>query len=317
MSTSSTITEARDRFVSERHRYEDLAAEVRAALAAELRKRGVEAEVTGRAKEIASFVTKAFRKMYTDPWEETTDKAGVRVTLFYERDVQTAVDTVLELYPTDATIEDKRQELEVEKLGYLGLHVTVKVPNGSDLLPCEIQVRTSAQGSWAVVSHHLLYKPDLILPDPVRRSLYRLLALVELFDSEVEHAMSAFMSLPEYVAASLKAAAERAFYEFRTEPYDQQLTMLVLDAIKPAFASEDLGGYASRLDDFVDAQRPRIAERLAHYRDGSAHPILSQPEAIVLFERIETAADQLEEAWMGAFPEDLLDDVKAAWGYDL
>lgn len=317
MSTSSAIAAARDRYVSEFGIYESLAAEVRASIASELRRRGIEAETSARAKEVASFVTKAFRKNYTDPWEQTTDKAGVRVTLFYERHLQTALDIILDLYPTDPYVEDKRQELEVEKLGYLGVHVTVKVKQGAEMLPCEVQIRTSSQGSWAVVSHHLLYKPDLVLPDSVRRSLYRLLALVELFDSEVEHAMATFTSLPEFAAASLKTAAERAFYEFRTEPYDQQLTMIVLDSIKAAFDTGDLAGYTAQLGDFVSAQKARIADRLAHYRDGSAHPILSQPEAIVLFERLEAAADQLEEAWLGAFPIDLLDDVKAAWGYDL
>lgn len=317
MTTPSTIATARDRFVAEHARYEEVVESVATRVGAELRRRGIEAEVTGRAKDVASFVTKAFRKGYADPWAQTTDKAGVRVTTFYSRDVQNAIDTVLELFPDQPIIEDKREELRVQELDYLGVHVTVRVQNAGEQLPCEIQIRTSAQGSWAVVSHHLLYKPDLELPEPVRRSLYRLLALVELFDSEVEHAMAEFTSLPQYAASSIRTAAERAFYQFRTEPYDHRLTLLVLDGVKAAIGNDNLAGYGVALQEFVEQQRDRIADRLDRYRGDAAHPILSQPEAIVLFERLENSAAQLEEAWLAAFPADLLEDVKAAWGYDL
>jgi ppGpp synthetase/RelA/SpoT-type nucleotidyltranferase len=316
--SSAGLAEARDRFVLERPKYVALVDSQLPRLRAEMRRIGVECEVTGRAKDVASFVTKAFRKQYTDSWTQTTDKAGLRITTFYERDIDAAVARVLAMYPDGATIEDKRSELDVAELGYLGVHVTATVRgDGDEPLTCEIQVRTAAQSSWAVMSHHLLYKPDLQLPVPVRRALYRLLALVELFDSEVERAMKEFSELPAHALAMVRGAAERAYYEFAVDEYDQQLTLTVLDALRSAFHDAELAGYAVQLEEFVDANRERIADRLARYRGLTAHPVLSQPEALVLFERLQHAPVALEEAWLAAFPLDVLDDVRAAWGYDL
>lgn len=316
--SGAALLEARDRFVSERHKFVDLCDRLQHQLRLDMRRAGVECEVTGRAKDVGSFVTKSFRKAYADPWAQTTDKAGVRITTFYERGVDVALERVLTMFPDAPKVEDKRDELDVRELGYLGVHVTVKAIGLDDeVLPCEIQIRTAAQSSWAVVSHHLLYKPDLQLPDPVRRALYRLLALVEMFDNEVERAMREFISLPAYASATLQAAAERMYYEFEVDEYDRRLTLTVLDALRPTFDDDELATYSAQLQEFVEGHRERIADRLSRYRGLTAHPILSQPEALVLFERLEVKPHTLEEVWLAAFPADLLEDVRAVWGYEI
>ena len=51
----------------------------------------------------------------------------------------------------------------------------------------EIQVRTLNQHAWSNASHKLSYKHDGDLPHELQRKLYRLLALYELADQEIEN----------------------------------------------------------------------------------------------------------------------------------
>jgi hypothetical protein len=65
------------------------------------------------------------------------------------------------------------------------------VPSFSSLgeLKAEIQVRTMAQHMWAAASHILQYKDEQNVPQPVKRSIYRVSALLETIDLEFERVL--------------------------------------------------------------------------------------------------------------------------------
>lgn len=57
-------------------------------------------------------------------------------------------------------------------------------------LKAEVQVRTVTQHVWAAASHVLQYKQEASVPLPVRRSIYRVSALLETVDLEFERVLS-------------------------------------------------------------------------------------------------------------------------------
>ena len=154
--------------------------------------------VTGRAKSVASFASKAARTadgelVYVDPMREITDQIGVRVITYVHSDVA----AVAEVFDDQLRIIDDR-DLGLEtaregRFGYASRHLLVEadepVPATYDDLAglrASVQVRTVLQHAWAEFEHDVRYKgtiPEEHAPDLDRR--FTLAAgLLELADRE-------------------------------------------------------------------------------------------------------------------------------------
>lgn len=163
-----------------------------------------------------SFAEKLQRegKGYTDPLNEITDLAGLRVILYYVDDVAKVADLIEREFRVDETRSvDKRSVLAPDQFGYLSVHKIVStskaradLPEWSGLsdLVAEIQIRTVLQHSWAAISHALQYKHEQDVPDKFRRRLTRLSGLLELADEE-------FAALREQQIIQRKEIAEKVF----------------------------------------------------------------------------------------------------------
>ncbi len=174
--------------------YEQLCGEVAYILRKRLATRGVEtASITSRAKTLESVLEKVQRKLYTDPLEELTDLAGVRVVCLYGSELE----KVAEVIRTEFTVledVDKLDELGVDHFGYGARHFVVRLGLNSsgarydDLkhLPCEVQVRTVVQDAWAIIQHHMVYKRDSQVPTQLQRKLNSLAGLFETVDDQFE-----------------------------------------------------------------------------------------------------------------------------------
>lgn len=183
-------------------------------------------EVTTRAKEPGSFVKKALRKGYADPLKEIGDKAGARVVVPFARDRGRIVDVCSEVLSlTD--LEDKRDKLGSERIGYLGVHYTasfredVLAPEELDLLGlrAELQIHTKAESAWATVTHDSLYKSVVPVPDDVARRLMRLAALAEIFDDEVERFLVELAAQPGFAELDvLLPQLDAMLLNYRPEP---------------------------------------------------------------------------------------------------
>lgn len=99
---------------------------------------------------------------------------------------------------TVVSSEDTALRLEDSQFGYQSKHYIVKlktdwlaVPIYSDLggIVVETQIRTLAQHMWAVASHKLQYKREESVPLPLRRSIYRVSALLEVVDLEIDRVL--------------------------------------------------------------------------------------------------------------------------------
>lgn len=149
--------------------------------------------LTSRAKSLSSFCEKMDRKKYSNPFEEITDLAGVRVVYLYLSD-RVRLENVIELEFEVLEKVDKISSQDIDKFGYGALHYVVRLKRThagaryDDLREvfCEIQIRTILQDAWAIVAHHLSYKHESDIPKELRRKLNALSGLFETADDQFE-----------------------------------------------------------------------------------------------------------------------------------
>jgi putative GTP pyrophosphokinase len=180
------------------------------------------AAVSARTKRLESFLEKTLRKSYADPFAETTDFAGVRVTCFYRDDLRKIENLIYDEFPDANKVEDVLVN-NIDRFGYSASHYLVQLDDatcgrgGNDVKgkTCEIQIRTLLQDAWAMFSHHLLYKCEHIIPDSLQRQFYALAGALETADV-------AFQTIRDkrdgYVRSSRASVDRTKLGEVKTDP---------------------------------------------------------------------------------------------------
>ena len=315
----------REKFIAERPIYAGLAKFVEDLVRTEAYQVGIACFCDSRAKEVHSFVKKVvlktiIQRKYTSPYEQTPDKAGARIIVTYESDVTIIEEIIKKLF--DVQKHEKKQ-LGHAELGYLGSHFEVKIPD-SRLQPeqqsfrgkvCEIQIHTHAQSLWAKVSHELLYKPAQAPPEQIQRLVYRLVALLEIFDSEVLSAKQAVLNLPGFQEAGMLEHLEKHFYQLTARPFDKELSLEILGSLVPVLDSAEIVTFGTWLDAFVDKNKLKLVTIFKDYsEDERCSPLLFQPESLLIFELIEIKPFLLKDVWSKVFPVVLLEELASVWG---
>ena len=323
------VEAARVRYARVRPSYEKTAQN----LATEIRhgaiRKNLNCVVEARAKEVSSYVIKVLsKKGIKDPWGDVYDKIGLRIVVQHALQLDVAYDLVTELFGDPLFVtDDRKADIPETELRYPRLHLQMSVPAaldasaGAEGAPtCEVQIRTEASNLWSRMSHYLLYKPTFKLPKVVRRSLYRLLALVELYDSEVERAVDAMRKDPDRDVNLLVSQLERIFYAFCTAHYNVELTRRISSVIIEAVREDERHTYADRLAIFAAEMREDLERAYREYGPGSTPANLgtfvlaSQPESLAIFERLTHAPRTLTQVWeQNSFPDELLEDMKGVW----
>ncbi|MFY1668993.1 hypothetical protein ACN27G_03390 [Plantactinospora sp. WMMB334] len=326
---TSKLEEARLRYVQERPIYESVAKAMAAEVRHEAYRKRLDCLVSSRAKEVSSFVKKALTdKRVQNPYDDVYDKAGVRVVVAHGFDIDVTLQILRELFGEPSYLADDRHEdLPEDQLRYPRIHAQMVVPevlalslNAGAPMSCEFQIRTEASNLWSRMSHSLLYKPEISLPKSVRRSLYRLLALIELFDSEVQRAVAAMKSDPDRELNQLVAQLERIFLAFCGADFNAHLTRDVAGLILQTLRPEVQADYCDVLAEFAKRKRLDLEATYRDYGPNSepgrlgSYLLASQPESIAIFERLESAPRAISALWKKTdIPEDLLDQMKDLW----
>lgn len=324
---AASFEELTTHYAAERPKYERLAAGLGTRIQDALERRGLEVIVQWRAKTIQSFVKKALRKGYADPMVQIGDKAGVRVIVHFEADLPIVHDVVAGLCEISRE-ETKLDALAYDQLGYLGTHLDVRAKDETldeqdrdslRGLAAEVQIHTKAQSAWAVVSHELLYKSPQELSPDIQRGITRLVALVELFDAEITRFRQAIESDPDFKDMAVLSPLDDDIVRFTARRPDRALSAMVVPPVvrlhdQPA---EDL--YPTVLKPFIEQHEQTLQALYAAYRDDErANPLLFQPEALLIFERLANDPDRLRAAWpVDRLPLDLLESLGTIWGVEL
>ena len=311
----------RKQWLEERHIYEEFAVYVAAKLRAMLRDEGVISIVQHRCKDVASLLKKVMRENYSD-YERITDKAGVRVVVKYLSSLADAEALIARNFNVRKA-DDKLKGLAVDQLGYSGRHYDIQLFDDSEQAEfsgkvCEIQLQTKAQNLWSDTSHELLYKPAQDTPAHLRRRINRLVAVMEIFDDEVDGVRKVVSELPDADEARLLALLEVEFFKLTSRSFDAALSLQILSVLKSQFDATGSTAFAKRLTDFVAAEKDKLQEIYRIYADDDrASALLFQPEAIAIFCLLEADQYKLKELWEQSLPITMLDELATVWGVQL
>jgi ppGpp synthetase/RelA/SpoT-type nucleotidyltranferase len=193
--------EARLKYETELDRYEKFARSIAEVLKECLEERHIKTQsISYRVKNPDEFERKAARPMpgsitakYSDPLEQITDKAGVRVITYFLR----SVDEVAEVIDDEFEVIENavKASEEPDRFGYTSLHFLVKYRVSRSRLTeyrkftglvAEIQVRTVLQHAWAEIEHDIQYKSPSALPRTISRRFASLAGLIEIADREFQ-----------------------------------------------------------------------------------------------------------------------------------
>ena len=128
---------------------------------------------------------------------ELRDLVGLRLILLFRKDVPTACQLIESVFEI-TNRSDQAEELSPQEFGYQSIHYIVRAPKAWLSIPtfsafgtfqAEIQVRTLAQHMWAAASHVLQYKQEESVPPPLRRTINRVSALLEIVDLELDRVL--------------------------------------------------------------------------------------------------------------------------------
>lgn len=308
--------------------YRDLVAKAEVVIIPFLREVGVEPHVDGRAKEVPNFVLKAISKHsqrpedYPDPLRDIKDKAGIRILVAALDEVALAVDAAQRAFDLVEPFEDTAQRYEPSTLGYLGHHGQARI-RVHDLTAqddhlrgreFEIQIHTRAQNAWSTVSHPLLYKPVGGDPAPdVARKVYRAVALVSLFDEQLKEARMAVKADTTYRPAAMLAVLRKLFVPWMAGETDEETSLWILANLADLWPPDD---FEEVMKGFVASKRDTLD--LVYSRYGAhvdAHPLLLQPEALAIYERLVSAPAALAATWIEHnLPVELLESLKDVFG---
>ncbi|EFQ83282.1 RelA/SpoT domain protein [Aeromicrobium marinum DSM 15272] len=155
------VSRAVQRYAEEHPALVDLTAHYTRSVIGLLDEAGIDyLTVSGRAKSVASFATKAARtaggrRVFTRPLTEITDQIGIRVITYVQSDVAAVAELLAEEM---SVLEDRdmgRETAGEGRFGYASRHLLVAA---GDLRPAQVQVRTVLQHAWAEFEHDIRYK---------------------------------------------------------------------------------------------------------------------------------------------------------------
>jgi ppGpp synthetase/RelA/SpoT-type nucleotidyltranferase len=325
----SDVEQARQRWIAERPQYEAFGQLVAGRLRESLKPVGVWFHVEARAKTIDSLVKKLLTKK-NHSFESLPDKVGARVIIRYRADVDKVINQVRTLFDSKDP-EDKEKLLGIDRVGYLSVHldnVRLQQNDGDaaqfppDRFWLELQVRTLAQHLWSEMSHDTVYKNEEMITqlDPdVKRRVSLMAGQIEIADREFDRLN---MELSARATVRLLQVLEQHYYTVASQRPNLELSVEVLDALMPLVPQDDVGAFASRLNEFLSARHSIIEGVYTKARelgmDNDATPaFLFQPEVLLIYNLLTSARDKTRKIWNENYPERELERIANTFGISL
>ena len=165
----------------------------------------IKVPVKPRLKADSTLVDKALhRKQYTNPYEDLTDKVGMRFVVLLTTDIKKVCDAIEGAARQGFWDASKDRDYEKERLdkplefSYQSVHYVLrakdgiehqgrKIPGGAT---CEVQIRTLLQHAHSELTHDTLHKPKITAQPGVKRTVAKSMALIEATDEFFEQAIT-------------------------------------------------------------------------------------------------------------------------------
>lgn len=240
-------------------------------------------------------------KSYSDPFNDITDKVGLRFVVLLTSEIRIVTD-LLESIPGWDVRKDR--DYEEEKLSnptpflYQSVHYVVwpksdltigglTVPAGTT---CEIQVRTLLQHAYSELSHDAVYKPKTLVNPQIHREMARSMALIETADNCFQDVAVSMMDKEFQMQGALSILANSYRISISPNPGSSKLNLVLLDEFQDLLPA-DLQGEIERL---VQA-KPYIPGKIS---GRCANPgLFSEPISIFVYWLVSRYESAIVERW--------------------
>jgi ppGpp synthetase/RelA/SpoT-type nucleotidyltranferase len=243
-------------------------------------------EPTSRVKDEKSLLEKAFYrgKGYADPYNDITDKVGVRFVLLTTNQV-TSFTKVIEKIENFICRKDRDYEREQEQnptiFIYQSMHYIISLKNvikcNGITIPtgiyCEVQIRTLLQHAYSELTHDTIYKPKTVAEPRTHRLVARSMALIETTDvifSEVSTLVGVEKNRNEIVINSI----EREYSNKIKFEKEDKMCNLILD-----FYRDNIPTF-NQIYDFIN-EKPYIIVKINERSESKL--LFRQPVILLLY----------------------------------
>jgi putative GTP pyrophosphokinase len=259
-----------------------------------------------RLKDTESLVGKAFHrpeKNYADPYEEITDKVGVRFVVLLSSDIA-KLQRVIEAndqwtWSLDRDFEAEREERPTE-FAYQSVHYVlraaadlepgdIRIPQGT---ACEVQLRTLLQHAHSELTHDNVYKVQsgTVVTNKVHRTVAKSMALIEAVDDFFVEALRQLTEATETERKALLTLGTLYERHVGFPPGTDKTNQIVLHAYRELLSPNLAVEVANLL-----VEKPYIADRI---KEG--HPrslVYRQPWILLAYYLVTTRPRQTLQLW--------------------
>lgn len=298
--------------------YKEIAKIAKKILLRKSREKGITVEITWRTKELTSLIKKIKKKSLEKPYKyrDVTDKLGVRVVCSFNNELS----KIDEIIAEDFVLKNrdiKAESIEYNALGYTSNHYDVAL---KDEKYCEyifeIQSRTLNQDIWARITHKLSYKNNSILPDSVKRSIYRLSAIYELADEEFNRIYCSALEQNISMEQQLLNTLETYSFTLAQSDYDREISIFYIEKIINFFGEEDQKQIVNKIENFIDKAREHILLILKNNIENITgfSWMLTQPEVFLIWYCIENHFYVIRDNWIECLDREEFQYLTNLWG---
>jgi ppGpp synthetase/RelA/SpoT-type nucleotidyltranferase len=319
------VEEARADWIRVRGEYHAFAKVLQDMLRAATHDLGIYAEVTARAKEVHSLVKKLILKPHLS-YETLPDKVGARIVVRYRCELDLIETRIREIF-NFKSVDDKGENLGSDKVGYQSIHVDCISLKGQNELSnrfpssaffAELQIRTLGQHLWADISHDTFYKNDELvnkLPPDLKRRVNLMAGLVEVADREFDRM---YEEARPGVANEIFGGLEKLYYMLASKRPNIELSLAVINLILPLYDEASPRDILERcVIPTFEKHRQELSEIYSNPDNDDVSAFFFQPEALLIYDRLQFDRDQLLTKWNEHFPEKELDRVAMSFGFSL
>jgi putative GTP pyrophosphokinase len=254
-----------------------------------------------RLKGDASILEKAFyrNKTYADPYEEITDKVGVRFVVLITDHIHVIEDAILACTDWEASKDrDFEQEQNPIQFDYAAVHYVVRCRSELKIdsmliepgTPCEIQVKTILQHAYGELTHDTIYKPTVTATSQMRRAAAKSMALIEATNDYFKHVVE---EVDKIISPNkmLTDNLSRLYVErVKHAPEVTRAEGLIIEAFKDDIDADLLAGIASLID-----SKPYLSERIS--LQASTKLLFRQPSILTVYFLADTRPSNTKEKW--------------------
>ena len=282
------------------------------------------ADVAHRAKDPLSLAKKLVVKSGYTTLSAIPDLAGARVTVAGLHDRDAADEMIMRMFP--GCERDDKTPSAPDRFTYLGVHYDTRLSDiqlsraSANLrdIRCEVQLHTRVQGAWAMITHDSVYKPTAAPTNEQLRHFNRLAALLEVFDHEAERGLNEMRTAADLAMAQLVEVLQAQFFHLTNTVGNPELSLFLVPLLVDSlYDLADQPNVALLVDQFVQARGREVTVTVRRYLGDARHPIMSQPELLVVWERLQTDPYRVLAHWPASIHTSFLKETAPALGIAL